>query len=162
MSYDTAITIFSPNGQLLQIEYALEAVKMGNCTIGLRTKNEIILAVEKKTFKKLQETPSFKKISLIDENLACAFTGLNADARVVVNNARMEAQSYRLTYDEEPSVDYISKHVSSLMQRFTQTGGARPFGLSIMIAGINKRGQPQLNQVDPSGMITCYRANCIG
>lgn len=81
---------------------------------------------------------------------------------MVVNNTRLEAQSYRLTYDEEPSVDYISKHVSSLMQKFTQTGGARPFGLSIMVAGMSKRGAPQLNQVDPSGMITCFKANSIG
>ena len=122
----------------------------------------MILAVEKKIFKKLQENSSFKKISVLDENLCSAFTGLNADARVVVNNARIEAQSYRMTYDENPSVDYISKHISSLMQKFTQTGGARPFGLSIMIGGVNSRGLPQLNQIDPSGMITCFRANCIG
>lgn len=118
--------------------------------------------MEKKTFKKLQETASFKKISVIDENICCAFTGLNADARVVINNARLSAQNYRLTYDEEPSVDYMTKEVSSLMQKFTQTGGARPFGFSIMIAGINKQGLPQLNQVDPSGMTTCFRANSIG
>ena len=122
----------------------------------------MILAVEKKIFKKLQETSSFKKISILDENLCSAFTGLNADARVIVNNARIEVQSYRMTYDENPSVDFISKHISSLMQKFTQTGGARPFGLSIMIAGINSRGQPQLNQIDPSGMVTCFKANCIG
>jgi len=118
--------------------------------------------VEKKSIKKLQENSSFKKISLIDENVASAFTGLNADARVIVNHARIEAQSYRLTYDENPSVDYISKHISSLMQKFTQTGGARPFGLSILIGGLNIRKQPQLNQVDPSGMITCFKANSIG
>ena len=79
-----------------------------------------------------------------------------------MNNARVEVQSYRLTYDENPSVDFISKHISSVMQKFTQTGGARPFGLSIMIAGMNARKQPQLNQIDPSGMITCFKANSIG
>ena len=74
----------------------------------------------------------------------------------------MEVQSYRLTFDENPSVDFISKHISSVMQKFTQTGGARPFGLSIMIGGLNTRKEPQLNQIDPSGMITCFKANCIG
>jgi len=122
----------------------------------------VILAVEKKAFKKLQHPGSFKKIALIDHHICTAFTGLNADARIVVNNARIEAQSYRLTYDETPSINYVSQHVASIMQRFTQTGGARPFGMSIMIAGVDNSGRPQLNQVDPSGMITCYKANSIG
>ncbi len=122
----------------------------------------MILAVEKKAFKKLQDTGSFKKIALIDHHICAAFTGLNADARVVVNNARIESQSYRISFDETPSINYISQHVSSIMQRFTQTGGARPFGMSIMIAGIDGTGKPQLNQIDPSGMITCYKANSIG
>ena len=162
MSYDTAITIFSPSGQLLQVEYALEAVKMGNCTVGLKTKEHVILAVEKKAFKKLQDPHAFRKISLVDHHVVAAFTGLNADARVVVNSARVEVQSYRLTYDETPTIDYVSRHVSSVMQRVTQTGGARPFGLSIMLAGIDSRGQPRLNQVDPSGTVTFFKANCIG
>ena len=94
--------------------------------------------------------------------MCSAFTGLNADARVVINNARLEVQNYRLTYDEDPSVDFISKHLSHLMQKFTQTGGARPFGLSLLVGGLNSRKEPQLNQIDPSGMITCFKANCIG
>ena len=122
----------------------------------------MILAVEKKAFKKFQDTGSFKKIALIDHHICTAFTGLNADARIVVNNARIESQGYRLTYDETPIINYISQYVSSLMQRFTQTGGAGPFGMSIMIAGIDGSGKPQLNQVDPSGMITCFKANSIG
>lgn len=162
MSYDTAITTFSPNGQLLQVEYALEAVKIGNCTIGFKTKDHVILAVEKKVTKKLQDTRSFKKICLIDHHIVSAFTGLGADSRVVVNRARIEAQQFKLNYDDLPSVDFISKKISSLMQKYTQTGGARPFGMSIMVAGINKNGEVRLNQIDPSGMITGYKANAIG
>ena len=122
----------------------------------------MILAVEKRAFKKLQDNSAFRKIALIDHHVCCAFTGLSADARIVVNNARVEAQGYRLTYDETPSISYLSQHVARIMQRFTQTGGARPFGMSIMLAGVDGSGTPQLNQIDPSGMITCFKANSIG
>ena len=136
--------------------------KKGNCTVGLKTKDHIIFAVEKKANKKLQDPRSFKKICLIDHHIVSAYTGLTADARILINQARVEAQSFRMTYDEQPSINYISRKVSALMQKYTQKGGARPFGLSIMIAGMNRDGTPQLNQIDPSGMITYYRANCIG
>ena len=162
MSYDTAITKFSPNGQLLQVEYALEAVKMGNLTVGVRTKDGVILAVEKKSNKKLQDPRSFKRVALVDKHIACAFTGLNADARVIVDKARLDAQSFRLSYDETPTINYISRQVSAVMQKYTQKGGARPFGLSIMLAGIDGDGTPQLHQIDPSGMITHFRANAMG
>ena len=144
------------------MEYALEAVKLGNLAIGLKTQNHVILAVEKKSSKKLQEPRSFKKIGLIDNHVVSAFTGLGADARILVNKARIDAQSFRLTYDETPSINYLSRRVSALMQKYTQKGGARPFGFSIMLAGIDEDGKPNLNQIDPSGMITCYRANSIG
>ncbi len=94
--------------------------------------------------------------------MCCAFTGLNADARVIVDKAKLDAQSYRLTYDEVPSINYISREISGVMQKYTQKGGARPFGLSIMIAGIDPNSEPQLHQIDPSGMITWYKANAIG
>lgn len=134
----------------------------GNLTLGIRTKDGVILAVEKKTSKKLQDARSFKKVALIDHHIACAFTGLNADARVVVDKARLEAQSFRLTFDETPSINYISKQLSAVMQKYTQKGGARPFGLSILLAGVDKDGSPQLHQIDPSGMITHFKANAIG
>ncbi len=101
-------------------------------------------------------------MALVDKHIACAFTGLNADARVVVDKARLDAQSFRLTYDESPSINYISKRLSAVMQKYTQKGGARPFGLSIMLAGVDSDGTPQLHQIDPSGMVTHFRANAIG
>ena len=99
---------------------------------------------------------------MIDDHICASFTGLNGDARAVIDYARKSCQSYRLTYDETPSINYVTKEVSKLMQRFTQTGGARPFGMSIMIAGIDKLNTPQLFQIDPSGMITSFKANSIG
>ena len=96
-----------------------------------------------------------------------AFTGLNADARVLVNNARVECQVYRLNYDVEPTINYISKHISKLMQKYTQKGGSRPFGFSLMLATCKvdpktNNNTPLLYQIEPSGMITYYRANAIG
>ncbi len=118
--------------------------------------------MERKSNKKLQDPRSFKKIGLIDHHIVSAFTGLSADARILINNARIEAQSFRLSYDETPSINYISRKISLLMQKFTQKGGARPFGLSIMIAGVDPNGVPQLTQIDPSGMVTNFKANSIG
>lgn len=114
----------------------------GNLTIGLKTKDHVIFAVEKKANKKLQDPRSFKKICLIDHNIVSAYTGLTADARILINSARIDAQSFRMTYDEEPSINYISRRVSALMQKYTQKGGARPFGLSILLAGIDSDKKP--------------------
>lgn len=96
-----------------------------------------------------------------------AFTGLNADARVLVNNARVECQVYRLNYETAPTINYISRHISKLMQKYTQKGGSRPFGFSLMLATCNlhpvsKESRPYLYQIEPSGMITYFRANAIG
>lgn len=118
--------------------------------------------MEKKISKKLQDPRSFKKISLVDHHICSAYSGLNADGRVLITKAVLEAQSYRLTYDEVPSINFISKQISSIMQKYTQKGGARPFGVSIMVAGLDGNDEPQLHQIDPSGMVTYYRANSIG
>src|SRR5438105_200542 len=98
--YDSPITIFSPNGNLLQIEYSMEAVNMGQCSAAVKCKDGVVFAVEKKSFKKLQDSSSIKKIHLIDENICAAFSGLNSDGRILVNNARLKAQSYRLDYED--------------------------------------------------------------
>lgn len=97
----------------------------------------MIFAVEKKTAKKLQEERTLHKISLIDEHIACAFTGLSADARQIIDYARKESQVFRMTYDETPTVNYLARKISSVLQQFTQKGGARPFGISMMFGGID-------------------------
>lgn len=103
----------------------------------------------------------------MDDNLVAAFTGLNADARVLVNNTRVQCQVYRLNYDVAPSINFISKYISGLMQKYTQKGGARPFGFSMMLACCDQDPEtgnslPKLYQIEPSGMITFFKANAIG
>jgi 20S proteasome alpha/beta subunit len=162
MSYDSAITTFSPSGNLLQVEYAMEAVKEGQLTAALKTKEGIVMAVQRRTYKKLQDNRSQQKIQEIDSHICTAFAGLQADARILINTARLHCQSYKLNWEDAPSVDYMTKYISGTMQKYTQKGGSRPFGLSIFIAGLSREGQPQLYQVDPSGMTTAWKANAIG
>ena len=121
-----------------------------------------MFAVEKKSYKKLQDSSSIKKIHLIDENITAAFSGLNSDGRILVNNARLKAQSYRLDFEDDPSIEYMARYISQVVQKYTQKGGARPFGLSMFVGGFDRERQPRLYMVEPSGMITSWKAHAIG
>ncbi|CAD8147305.1 unnamed protein product [Paramecium octaurelia] len=161
MSYDTALTVFSPDGQLFQVEYAMEAVKRGLCCVGVRGKDAIILGVEKKAASKLQDVKTIKKVYQLDHNLCMTFSGLNADARILANQTRLQCQQYKIYYEDDPSVDFIAKFTSQQQQKFTQRGGARPYGISTLIAGFSNN-KPKLFQTDPSGACSEWKATSLG
>ncbi|CAK7892110.1 proteasome subunit alpha type-4 [[Candida] anglica] len=162
--YDSALSIFSPDGHVFQVEYASEAVKRGTCAVGVKGKETVVLGCEKRTTLKLQDpriTPS--KICKVDNHALLAFAGLNADARILVDKARVEAQSHRLTLEDAVSIEYLTKYVAGVQQRYTQSGGVRPFGIATLIAGFdNNDTVPKLYQTEPSGVYNAWKANAIG
>ncbi len=160
MGYDRAITVFSPDGRLFQVEYAREAVKRGATAIGIKTKEGVILIADKRVASRLLEADTIEKIYKIDEHICAATSGLVADARVLVERARIEAQINRLTYDEPISVKELAKRICDFKQQYTQYGGVRPFGVSLLIAGVDS--VPKLYETDPSGALLEYKATAIG
>ncbi len=160
--YDAAVTRFSPSGHLFQVDYAFEAVKRGACAVGMKTKDSIILGVERKSMPKLQESSTVKKIFQLDENLAMACAGLTADARQLTQGVVLECQEYRRTYDQAPSVGYIAKYIAKIKQKSTQVGGMRPFGISSLIIGFDQTKEPMLYLTEPSGSYSMWKAASIG
>lgn len=160
MGYDRAITVFSPDGRLFQVEYAREAVKRGATAIGIKVKEGVILVADKRVGSRLLESDTIEKIYKIDEHICAATSGLVADARILVERARIEAQINRLTYEEPISVKELAKRICDFKQQFTQFGGVRPFGVSLLIAGVDV--VPKLYETDPSGALLEYKATAIG
>ncbi|AAS50377.1 AAR012Cp [Eremothecium gossypii ATCC 10895] len=162
--YDRALSIFSPNGHIFQVEYALEAVKRGTCTVGIKGEDCVVLGCERRSTLKLQDpriTPS--KISRIDNHLILSFAGLNADSRILIEKARVEAQSHRLTLEDPVTVEYMTRYIAGVQQRYTQSGGVRPFGVSTLVAGFDPRdARPRLYQTEPSGIYSAWAAQAIG
>ncbi|MFV2040491.1 MAG: archaeal proteasome endopeptidase complex subunit alpha [Candidatus Hydrothermarchaeales archaeon] len=160
MGYDRAITVFSPDGRLFQVEYAREAVKRGTTSVGVKCKDGIVLAVDKRVTSKLVESDSVEKIYQIDEHICAATCGLVADARVLVDRARVESQMNKITYSEPIDVRILVKKICDFKQLYTQHGGVRPFGVALLLAGITDR--PRLFETDPSGALIEYKATAIG
>lgn len=159
--YDRAITVFSPDGRLYQVEYAREAVKRGTTAVGVKCTDGVVLIVDKRVSTSLLEQSSIEKIFKIDDHIAVASSGLVGDARALVDRARVESQINRVTYNESVDVETLSKKICDHMQTLTQYGGARPYGTALLIAGISD-GVPRLFETDPSGTLLEYKASAIG
>ncbi len=161
MGYDRAITVFSPDGRLYQVEYAREAVKRGTTAVGIKAKDGVVLIVDKRVSSKLLEPSSIEKIFKIDEHIGVASSGLVGDARALVDRARVECQINRVSYDEPIEVEALSKKLCDHMQTLTQYGGIRPYGTALLIAGVSD-GECRLFETDPSGTLLEYKATGIG
>ncbi len=160
MGYDRTSTMFSPDGRLLQVEYAKKTVKQGSAVIGIICKNGVLLVADKRIAEKLIIPSSVEKIFQVDDHIGATATGLVMDGRVLIERAQLIAQQHKVTYDEPIDPLDLVKEISDVKQAYTQYGGARPFGVSILFAGI-KEG-PQLFVTDPTGIYFEYKATAIG
>ncbi len=161
MGYDRAITVFSPDGRILQIEYAKKAVSAGAMALGIIYKDGVLLMSDRRITEKLLIAESVKKIAQLDEHIISTFAGYTMDARILVKRMRVFAQQHKLTYGEETDVEGVVKNISDLAQAYTQYSGIRPFGISFLLAGIDKKGS-QLIMTEPSGIYMQYYAKAIG
>jgi proteasome alpha subunit len=160
-AYDRGITIFSPDGRLYQVEYAREAVKRGTASVGVRTPDGVVLAADKRSRSPLMEPTSVEKIHKADDHAGIASAGHVADARQLIDFARRQAQVNRLRYGEAIGIETLTKNVTDHIQQYTQVGGARPFGVALLIGGI-ENGTPRLYETDPSGTPYEWKAVSIG
>eukprot|EP01071_Lankesteria_metandrocarpae_P011704 Lankesteria_metandrocarpae@DN5462_c1_g5_i1.p1 len=160
--YSFSLTTFSPSGKLVQIEYAINAVNtQGKTALGIKAKNGVVLATEKKVGSSLVDSDSLRKIEELTPNCGCVFSGMPSDFRVLLSRGRKSAQAYKRIFREPPPVSQLVRDVAAVMQEFTQSGGVRPFGISLLVAGHDAHG-PQLYQVDPSGAYFAWKASSIG
>ncbi len=161
MGYDRTATMFSPEGHLLQVEYAEKTVRLGVSSIGIVCSDGIFIIADKRIQEKLIVQKFANRIHEIDSHLIASVAGITSDARVLVEKAQVLAQQHRVTYGSSIEPELIIKDISNIKQYFTQYGGARPFGVSMMLAGINGK-KPELYTSDVTGNYFPYYANAIG
>lgn len=155
------LTTFSPSGKLVQIEYATIAAGKGSLTLGVKAVDGVVIAAKKKTTSPLVDPSSINKVFVLDEHVGCTYSGMGPDSRVLVDAARKSCQQYKLTYHEPIPISQLVQKVSSLYQEFTQSGGVRPFGCSLLVSGVDSDGY-HLYQLDPSGTFWAWKASAIG
>jgi len=161
MGYDRTATMFSPQGHLLQVEYAEKTVRLGSASIGMTCSDGVFILADLRIEDKLIVQRSANKIYEIDSHIIASVAGIVSDARVLIERAQVLAQQHRVTYDSSIEPELIIKDISNVKQQFTQYGGARPFGVSLMIAGINSK-RPELYTSDVTGNYLSYYTNAIG
>ncbi|XP_059095112.1 proteasome subunit alpha type-5-like [Tigriopus californicus] len=164
--YDRSVNTFSPEGRLFQVEYAIEAIKLGSTALGIQTSEGVVLAVEKRITSPLMEPTSLEKIVEVDRHLALAFSGLAADSKMLIERARTECQNHWFTFDETMRIESVAQSVSNLAIQFGNadqggSGLSRPFGVSLLFAGLDENG-PVLFHLDPSGTYVQFEAKAIG
>jgi len=160
-AYDRAITIFSPEGRLYQVEYALELVKRGAPVVGVACSEGAVLAANETPESDLEDPDYFRKIYQLDDHVASAIAGLSSDARVLIDQARVYCQSNKLLYDEPVDIEVLARRLGDLAQVYTQHAGVRPFGVSMIIAGYDATGSRVLT-TDPSGAYRGFKATAVG
>ncbi len=161
MGYDRAITVFSPDGKLYQVEYAFEAVRRGWTTLGIRSKHGIVLAAIKKKVLPLMDFSGIEKVFKVDDHIGMTFAGFASDGRILVDYARLRAIQHKLLYDEKISVEFLTRRICDVKQSYTQHAGVRPFGVALIIGGVDDIG-PRLFMTEPSGQYMSYFAVAIG
>jgi len=161
MGYDRTATMFSPDGHLLQVEYAEKTVRLGSSSIAIVCKDGVILVADRRINDKLILPESASKISEIDDHIVASAAGILSDARILIDKARLIAQQNRVTYDSPVDVEEVIREIANTKQMFTQYGGARPYGVAIMVAGISNNGA-KLFSSDITGNYFSYKAMAIG
>lgn len=161
MGYDRTATMFSPEGTILQVEYAEKTIRLGSLSMGMVCSDGVFILADKRIKDKLVVKEYARKVQEIDSHIISSAAGIVSDARVLIERAQVLAQQHRVTYDSPIEPESIIKEISNMKQQFTQYGGARPFGVSLMIAGLND-GKPQLFISDVTGNYLSYYANAIG
>jgi len=160
-TYDRALTVFSPEGRLYQVEYALEAVRRGTLAVAIKSNEDVCIAAQIKIPSKLMDGDAIDKIFKVDDHIGVAISGLHADSRILINYARVQAQSFRLTYDEPVRMNMLVKAIADLKQQYTQFGGTRPWGCALFFIGIDPTG-PSIYTTSPSGIYRSFKAYAIG
>jgi proteasome alpha subunit len=162
MGYDRTSTMFSPDGRLLQVEYAKKTIRQGSTAVGIVCRDGVLLLTDKRIANKLIVSESVEKLFQVDEHIGAAVSGFVSDGRILIEKARVRAQQHKVTYDESMDLLEMVKNICDMKQWFTQVGGARPFGVSILFAGVDEDHIPKLFATEPSGIFFQYKATAVG